>query len=288
MKSKQMFILPMIIVAFLFLLTLAANSLHPTRYIKCDTNKLTVEKAHLEDGEAVIEKIKIPKGTKVKVHQKQEHSSIIIYNHDKLKVKNSNLANSFDEATHLDYVYCRRLVNLREEKGGKLSKVIVKKGEKVKVESIDQKTGIKTQAKCVGTKSKDRNKTYYLSGAYVESSKKLALKSMIKPYLIRHIGMITTKMDILKMPMHHKLTTSLSKKKIYKENLMPKHVKSVHVSMDNFINNQKYIEKLKNINTIIVETKNDEGSVLYASDVCKDYLSDPSQATNNAMISKKT
>ena len=40
-------------------------------------------------------------------------------------------------------------------------------------------------------------------------------------------------------------------------------------------------------NTIIVETKNDEGSVLYASDVCKDYLSDPSQATNNAMISKK-
>ena len=106
MKSKQMFILPMLIVAFLFLLTLAANSLHPTRYIKCDTSKLTVEKAHLEDGEAVIEKIKIPKGIKVKVHQKQEYSSIIIYNHDKLKVKNSNLANSFEEATHLDYVYC--------------------------------------------------------------------------------------------------------------------------------------------------------------------------------------
>ena len=79
MKSKQMFILPMLIVAFLFLLTLAANSLHPTRYIKCDTSKLTVEKAHLEDGEAVIEKIKIPKGTKVKVHQKQEYSSIIIH-----------------------------------------------------------------------------------------------------------------------------------------------------------------------------------------------------------------
>lgn len=177
MKSKQMFILPMIIVAFLFLLTLAANSLHPTRYIKCDTNKLTVEKAHLEDGEAVIEKIKIPKGTKVKVHQKQEHSSIIIYNHDKLKVKNSNLANSFDEATHLDYVYCRRLVNLREEKGGKLSKVIVKKGEKVKVESIDQKDWDKDTGQMRWYKVKKQNKTYYLSGAYVESSKKLALKS---------------------------------------------------------------------------------------------------------------
>ena len=77
------------------------------------------------------------------------------------------------------------------------------------------------------------------------------------------------------------------KKETYNENPMPKHVKAIHVSMDNFINNQKYIEKLKDINTIIVETKNDEGSILYASDVCKDYLSDPSLAINNAMISKK-
>ena len=107
MKSKQMFILPMMIVAFLFLLALAANSLHPTQYIKCDANRLTVEKAHLEDGEAVIEKIKIPKGTKVKIHRKGEDSSIVIYNHDKFEVDNSNLANSFDEAIHLDYVYCR-------------------------------------------------------------------------------------------------------------------------------------------------------------------------------------
>lgn len=287
MKSKQMFILPMIIVAFLFLLTLAANSLHPTRYIKCDTNKLTVEKAHLEDGEAVIEKIKIPKGTKVKVHQKQEHSSIIIYNHDKLKVKNSNLANSFDEATHLDYVYCRRLVNLREEKGGKLSKVIVKKGEKVKVESIDQKDWDKDTGQMRWYKVKKQNKTYYLSGAYVESSKKLALKKYDQAISYSTYWDDYYKDGYSKDAYASQIDYKPIKKEIYKENLMPKHVKSVHVSMDNFINNQKYIEKLKNINTIIVETKNDEGSVLYASDVCKDYLSDPSQATNNAMISKK-
>lgn len=129
----------MLVVAFLFLLALAANALHPTQYIKCDANRLTVEKIHLENGEAVIENIRIPKGTKVKIHRKDEDSSIIIYNHDKFEVDNSNLANSFDEAIQLDYVYCRRLVNLREEKGGKLSKVVVKKGEKIKVESIEPK-----------------------------------------------------------------------------------------------------------------------------------------------------
>ena len=113
--NKQTFVLSTLIVALLFFLIVAAYTLHPNRYITCAGNLLTVEKTHLENGEAVIEKIKIPKGTKVKVHQKQEHSSIIIYNHDKLKVKNSNLSNSFNEAIHTDYVYCRRLVNLREE-----------------------------------------------------------------------------------------------------------------------------------------------------------------------------
>ena len=174
--NKQTFVLSTLIVALLFFLIVAAYTLHPNRYITCAGNLLTVEKTHLENGEAVIEKIKIPKGTKVKVHQKQEHSSIIIYNHDKLKVKNSNLSNSFNEAIHTDYVYCRRLVNLREEKGGKLSKVVVKKGERVKVESIDKKDWDENTGQIRWYKVKKKNKTYYLSGTYVESSRKLALK----------------------------------------------------------------------------------------------------------------
>ena len=285
--NKQIFVLSTLIVALLFFLIVAAYTLHPNRYITCAGNFLTVEKTHLKNGEAVIEKIKIPKGTKVKVHQKQEHSSIIIYNHDKLKVKNSNLANSFDEATHLDYVYCRRLVNLREEKGGKLSKVIVKKGEKVKVESIDQKDWDKDTGQMRWYKVKKQNKTYYLSGAYVESSRKLALKKYDQAISYSTYWDDYYKDGYSKDAYASQIDYKPIKKEIYKENSMPKHVKSVHVSMDNFINNQEYIEKLKNINTIIVETKNDEGSVLYASDVCKDYLSDPSLAIENAMISKK-
>ncbi|WP_199519724.1 putative glycoside hydrolase [uncultured Holdemanella sp.] len=273
--------------ALLFFLIVAAYTLHPNRYITCAGNLLTVEKTHLENGEAVIEKIKIPKGTKVKVHQKQEHSSIIIYNHDKLKVKNSNLSNSFNEAIHTDYVYCRRLVNLREEKGGKLSKVVVKKGERVKVESIDKKDWDENTGQIRWYKVKKKNKTYYLSGTYVESSRKLALKKYDQAISYSTYWDDYYKDGYSKDAYTSQIDYKPIKKETYNENPMPEHVKAIHVSMDNFINNQKYIEKLKDINTIIVETKNDEGSILYASDVCKDYLSDPSLAINNAMISKK-
>ena len=285
--NKQTFVLSTLIVALLFFLIVAAYTLHPNRYITCAGNLLTVEKTHLENGEAVIEKIKIPKGTKVKVHQKQEHSSIIIYNHDKLKVKNSNLSNSFNEAIHTDYVYCRSLVNLREEKGGKLSKVVVKKGESVKVESIDKKDWDENTGQIRWYKVKKKNKTYYLSGAYVESSRKLALKKYDQAISYSTYWDDYYKDGYSKDAYTSQIDYKPIKKETYNENPMPKHVKAIHVSMDNFINNQKYIEKLKDINTIIVETKNDEGSILYASDVCKDYLSDPSLAINNAMISKK-
>ena len=56
---------------------------------------------------------------------------------------------------------------------------------------------------------------------------------------------------------------------------MPDTVKAIHVSMNNFVNNQSYIENLKGINTVIVEAKNDEGSIFYDSNVCDEYLSDP-------------
>ena len=285
--NKQTFILSTLIVALLLFLIVAAYALHPNRYITCAGNLLTVEKTHLENGEAVIEKVKIPKGTKVKVHQTQEHSSIIIYNHDKLKVKNSNLSNSFNEAIHSDYVYCRRLVNLREEKGGKLSKVVVKKGERVKVESIDQKDWNENTGQIRWYKVKKNNKSYYLSGAYVESSRKLALKKYDQAISYSTYWDDYYKDGYSKDAYTSQIDYKPIKKETYNENPMPKHVKAIHVSMDNFINNQKYIEKLKDINTIIVETKNDEGSILYASDVCKDYLSDSSLAIENAMISKK-
>lgn len=54
--------------------------------------------------------------------------------------------------------------------------MIVKKGEKVKVVSIDQKDWDKDTGQIRWYKVKKQNKTYYLSGAYVESSRKLALK----------------------------------------------------------------------------------------------------------------
>ena len=145
--------------------------LHPTRYIKCSANTLTVYKTYLEDGEAVVDKVQIPKGTKVKVYEKKDKTSIIVYNKNKFTVNNKNLTKHFEDAIQTDYVYCRRLVNLRESKGGKLNKAIVKKGEKIKVLSIDQNDWDEKTGKIRWYKISKNNKSYYVSGEYVETSK---------------------------------------------------------------------------------------------------------------------
>ena len=165
--------------------------------------------------------------------------------------------------------------------------MVVKKGERVKVESIDKKDWDENTGQIRWYKVKKKNKTYYLSGTYVESSRKLALKKYDQAISYSTYWDDYYKDGYSKDAYTSQIDYKPIKKETYNENPMPEHVKAIHVSMDNFINNQKYIEKLKDINTIIVETKNDEGSILYASDVCKDYLSDPSLAINNAMISKK-
>lgn len=276
-----------IIVAFLFLFFTATVVLHPTRYIKCSTDTLTVYKTHLEDGEAVVEKVQIPKGTKVKIYEKKDKSSTIVYNSNKFTVDNKNLTKHFEDAIQTDYVYCRRLVNLREDKGGKLSKTIVKKGEKIKVLSIDKNDWDQETGKVKWYKVSKDNKPYYVSGEYVETSKKLALKNYANNISYSTYWDDYYKDGYSKDAYISQVDYKPQKKQSYENNVMPDKVKAIHVSMNNFINNKEYIEKLKGINTVIVEVKNDEGDIFYDSDVCDTYLSDPDLAISNTVVSKK-
>lgn len=261
--------------------------LHPTRYIKCSANTLTVYKTYLEDGEAVVDKVQIPKGTKVKVYEKKDKTSIIVYNKNKFTVNNKNLTKHFEDAIQTDYVYCRRLVNLRESKGGKLSKAIVKKGEKIKVLSIDQNDWDEKTGKIRWYKISKNNKSYYVSGEYVETSKKLALKNYANNISYSTYWDDYYKDGYAKDAYISQVDYKPQKKQSYKGNVMPDTVKAIHVSMNNFVNNQSYIENLKGINTVIVEAKNDEGSIFYDSNVCDEYLSDPDLAVENTVVSKK-
>ncbi len=85
--NKHTFIVPIILVAFLFFLVITAYVLHPTRYIKCSTSALTVQKTYLKNGEAVVENVKIPKGTKVKVHEKKKLPASLVMTIINIKLK---------------------------------------------------------------------------------------------------------------------------------------------------------------------------------------------------------
>lgn len=286
LTKKRMYIL-IGLVAFLFFFIIATNIMHPNRYIKCNTNTLNVYNTYLKNGEAVVKKSQIPRGYKVRIIKKEERSSVILYKNNKYTVKNSNLAKHFENAVHTDYVYCRRLVNLRNEKNGKLSKKVVRKGEKIKVVSIDKKDWDENTGQIRWYEVTKGKKTYYISGQYVESTKKMALKNYAKNISYSTYWDAYYKDGYSKKAYIQQIDYKPAKKSVYSNNKMPKHVKAIHVSMENFIHNQKYIESLKGINAIVVEVKNDEGSLLYKSDVCKEYLSHANLATEHAVTSKE-
>lgn len=286
LKNKTIF-LALGIVAFFLFIWVVFNTIHPIRYIQCSNATLTIQRSYLENGEAVIKKVEIPRGYKVRVSKKQETTSTIRYKNNTYTIQNKYLASSKKEAVHTDYVYARRLVNLHNQKDEKLSKTILKKGEKAKVVSIDLNDLDSKTGEIQWYKIEKGNKEYYVRGEYVETSKKLALKNYAKDISYSTYWDAYYKNGYSKNAYIRQVDYKPEEKETYKNNTMPKTVRAMHVSMNDFVHNAKSLQKIQGINTFVVEAKNDEGSILYQSDACKEYLSDPSMAIQNAVVSKE-
>ena len=119
---------------------------HPTRYIKSSSDTLPCTIAYLDGKEARQKVVHIPRGSEVRVRQKGTSTTQISYHDQDFTVANENLVNTLEEAIQIPYVYPRRLLNLQKNKHGKLSDVVVHKGEKVKVvatklKDLNRKTG---------------------------------------------------------------------------------------------------------------------------------------------------
>lgn len=275
------------IIIFFALFILILNIIHPARYIRSDENTLTVYDTQVINGEAYQKQVEIPRGTKTRIVKRKQDSCIISYKKKNYVVPNKNLTKSFQDAMHSDYVYARRLINLHEQKSGKLSKVVLKKNEKVKVLSIDYKDWDENTGILKWYKIEKNNKEYYVNGKYVETTKKLANKNYAKNISYSTYWDAYYKNGYAKKAYIDQVDYKPEKKQTYASNTMPKKVHAVHVSMENFVNNAKYLQNLKGINTIVVEVKSDEGLLFYQSSICKEYLSDPSIALQSATLSKK-
>ena len=94
------------------------NVIHPIKYIASSENTLTVSIPYIINGEVDETTLEIPRGTQVHISEKGAETSQIKYKGQLVSIPNENLVDSLENCVQIENVYPRRLINLREKKGG--------------------------------------------------------------------------------------------------------------------------------------------------------------------------
>ena len=291
LKRNLRFLL--IFLVFLLLLGIApsiSKRIHPTRYIRYDEPILNVTIPFLQGEEADEKTISIPRGSQVQIRDESKGESKVRYEDEEFWIDNQYLAKSLDECVQTDSVYVRRLVNLRNEKEGKLLDTIAEKGEKLEVvsvnaEDLDVSTGIVNWYQI-----KKEGKKYWIPGKYVESTKELANKNygesiQYSTYWDEYYGEGYSKKAYIDSVDYKPM-----KKAIYEDNPLPDNVNAIHVTLDNLIHNKDRLLKLKDesgINAFVVQLKDDDGVLYYHSKVAEKFLKHPEKVLAPRAVSYK-
>lgn len=265
------------------------NVIHPIKYIASSENTLTVSIPYIINGEVDETTLEIPRGTQVHISEKGAETSQIKYKGQLVSIPNENLVDSLENCVQIENIYPRRLINLREKKGGKLSDEVVTKGEKVKVLKVDPQDLDTTTGNVKWYQVEKEGKEYYLSGQYVETNKELALTDYsssisYSTYWDAYYGENYSKDAYI-----DQIDYKPQEVPNYENNPLREDINAVHVSLEKLVENKDYYMNLNDttgINSLAIEIKGDGGSIFYDSDVPEDYLSNPSEATSSSLMSK--
>ena len=268
-----------------------SSYLHPSKYIASTENTLEVKVPYKKHGEIEEKSIILPRGTEVELRKSGDKTSTVRYDGQEFDISNQYLVDTLDECIQVDYVYPRRLVNLRTEKGGALSDKVVKKGEKVEVvgvsgEDLDTETGIVKWYQVQKGK-----KVYWLSGYYVETSEEVANKNYgsgvtYSTYWDDYFGDGYSQDAYIDQVDYKPFLQDQQ----YEDNPISTNINAVHVSLEYLKEYPEYYLDLKDktgINAICVEVKGDGGYIWYDSEVPENYLKSPTDATGSAVATKK-
>lgn len=262
------------------------NAIHPVRYIYSQESTLEIHIPYIVDGEAAEKTVEIPRGTKVRLEQKDEEQSTFRYEDMQISLENKYLKNTLEECLDIDTVYPRRLLNLRKEKDGPLTKEVVKKGEKIQVVDINV-NDLNTQTGDIQWYQIEKDgEKYWLSGKYVETKKDLATKNWntnitYSTYWDEYYGEGYSKDAYI-----DQIDYKPSKKVEYEDNPLLKNCNAVHISLENMIKHKDYylnLNKETGVNAYAVEFKGDAGYLWYDSQVVDTYFKDSSQVKGHVL-----
>ncbi len=289
-KRRILFSTIIIVAVIIAAIPMINGVIHPKKYVAAKGDTLNITVPYYEGNEAAEKVVSIPRGAEVEIRERGETTTLIEYEGETYRVDNSHLVDSLEECIKTDYVYPRRLLNLREDKNGKLSEVVVERGEKVKVidvkvKDLDRKTG---QIKWYRVEK--GGEKYWLLGSHVEVTKEAATKNyaqdiVYSTYWDENYGKGYSK-DAYVDQIDYKPQPAV----YYEDNPIRTDTNVVHVSLSYLVNNKDYFLNLHNetgINAIAIELKGDGGTLFYQSDVPKNYLKKPEAAMTVAMMTKE-
>ena len=264
------------------------DSIHPEKYIYTQENTLSVSIPYIVDGEAAEKQMEIPRGTRIRLEDQGTQESTFVYEGMEITLENRYLKDSLADCLDIEAIYPRRLLNLRDSKGGALTDTVVKKGEKLKVTRIDEEDLDSKTGEINWYQVEKGNKKYWISGYYIETTKKLATKNWndditYSTYWDEYFGEGYSE-DAYIDQVDYKPTVTQN----YKDNPILENCNAVHVSLENLVKYKDYflsLSKETDINALVVELKGDIGYLWYESEVVENYLDDPSQAFVNSVAS---
>ncbi len=287
-RKRLIFIV--VVVALLICTPFIRNVIHPKMYIASDTDQLSIKVHTMQGDEAYEQTIKIARGSRVEVREKGEDYSRVEYEGYQFTISNDYLVDHLEDCIQIDYVYPRRLLNLYKAKNGELSDVVVKKSEKLEVVSCDVEDLDTSTGSIRWYQIKKGKKNYWISGNYVETTKAASKKNYGSTISYStawddYYGDGYSK-DAYITQVDYKTQSA----RRYENNPLLTNTNSVHVSLENLVNNKDYYLSLKEstgINSITVELKGDGGPLFYESEVAKEYLSDPDAAMEGVVLTKE-
>ncbi|MGN1276131.1 MAG: putative glycoside hydrolase [Floccifex sp.] len=278
----------------LVLLTLGcmklSEFLHPTKYIASSENVMEIKIPYKKDGEIVEDVLNLTRGSEVEIRESKTSVSLVRYENVEFEIDNQYLCDSLDECVQTDYVYPRRLINLFEDKNGKLSDVTVEKGEEIEVVSVSGKDLNLNTGVVNWYKVKKNSKNYWINGYYVETSLEASNRTysnsvVYSTYWDQYYGEDYSK-DAYITQVDYKPFAQVT----YEDNPIISDLNVVHTNLDTLISYKSYFLELKkrtSINSICVELKGDEGYIWYESDVPSQYMSKDNEVCNYASLNKE-
>ncbi len=264
--------------------------IHPKMYILSDSEKLTITEPYLLAGEVAEDTYTIPRGATVTVEERGEETTKVSYQDAVLSIPNENLSDSKLDCVDFEYVYPRRMLNLREDKEGSLSDLTVEKGEELKVvnalaSDLDPVTG-----RIAWFEVEKNGQNFFIPGGLVETSKEAAMKQYGTDLKFNAVYDGTFYDGYSQWAYVDENDFKGLETVEYPDNPLRDDLRGIHITLENLIKNKEELKRLARetgINTLVVGLKGLDGQLYYESEVPQHYYNDTSEVLANPLISKE-